>query len=183
MRVLHVAESAKGGVGTYLDSLVPPQIEALGAGAVCVLVPAEHRAQLPSAPDGSVRTFPRPDRSLRSLCALGAALAQETARLRPDVIHAHSTFAGLVVRTFFAAAARRPSLVYCPHGWGFDVHAAPWKTQVVAELERVMARACDRVVAISRYEAAQAHAVGIEPRRVRLVVSGLPEAPPVAAAS
>lgn len=182
MRILHCAESAMGGVGSYISNTVPDQTSRLGAGQVRVLAPLEHRAQLAAVGDDQVRTFHRPKRSVASLVALAEALMAECATFKPDVIHAHSTFAGLVVRTTFAAVPRRPHIVYCPHGWAFDMSGPGWRNDGFAALERRMARRCDRIVAISRFEAAQAHAVGIAPRRVKLVMSGVPEAPGPAAA-
>ncbi len=183
MRILHCAESAMGGVGSYISNTVPDQTSRLGAGQVRVLAPLEHRAQLAAVGDDQVRTFHRPKRSVASLVALAEALMAECAAFKPDVIHAHSTFAGLIVRTTFAAVPRRPHIVYCPHGWAFDMSGPGWRNDGFAVLERRMARRCDRIVAISRFEAAQAHAVGIAPRRVKLVMSGVPEAPPGPAAA
>lgn len=177
MRILHCAESAMGGVGSYINNTVPDQLRKLGRGQVRVLAPMEHRSQLAAVDDDQVRTFTRAKRSAASLIALAEALMTECAAFRPDVIHAHSTFAGLVVRTTFAAVPRRPQIVYCPHGWAFDMSGPAWRNDGFAALERRMARRCDRIIAISRFEAAQAHAVGIAPRRVKLVMSGVPEAP------
>lgn len=39
-------------------------------------------------------------------------------RLRPDIVHAHSSYAGLYVRAFTSQPAR--SLVYTPHGYSFE---------------------------------------------------------------
>lgn len=171
-----------GGVGSYISNTVPDQLRKLGPGRVRVLAPLEHRSQLAAVADDQIRTFARPNRSALSLVALAEALMAECATFKPDVIHAHSTFAGLIVRTTFAAVPRRPQIVYCPHGWAFDMSGPAWRNDGFAALERRMARRCDRIIAISRFEAAQAHAVGIAPRRVKLVMSGVPEAPEGAAA-
>jgi glycosyltransferase involved in cell wall biosynthesis len=177
MRVLHVAESAKGGVGSYLAYVAPHQIEALGADNVRLVVPEQHREQVGPLDRAVVRTYDRPDRSVSSLRALASALAEEVAAFHPDVLHVHSTFAGLVARAMLGPLRRRPAIAYCPHGWCFNVEAAAWKMNAMATVERLMAHGCDAVVAISRHEAEEAHRIGVKPRRVRLVTSGIPEAP------
>ena len=61
MRILHVCETARGGVGTYIDTLV----------GLCrkedvqqVVLPLEHRSMLSEAAD--CRTFSYPSRSISS---------------------------------------------------------------------------------------------------------------------
>ena len=175
MRVLHVAESAKGGVGSYLAYCVPDQIAALGKQNVRVLAPAQHRDQIGPVPEGVLHAYDRPDRSLRALKTLAFCLLSEVRAFQPDVIHAHSTVAGFVTRALFAAVPYRPSIVYCPHGWAFNVEAASWKQRAMAACERRMARWSDCVVAISEHEASEAHRIGVEARHVRLIVNGIPE--------
>ncbi len=183
MRILHVAESAKGGVGSYLAYSLPYQVSALGRSNVRLVAPAQHRDQIGPLPDGVVATFDRPGRTVASLRAMAQAVAREVESFQPEVIHTHSTFAGLVVRAMYGMRRKRPAIVYCPHGWSFNVEAAAWKMSAMAMAERAMASACDCVIAISRFEAEEAHRIGIEPRKVRLVTSGIPEAPPTAPAS
>ena len=182
MRILHVAETARGGVGAYLSYVVPAQAAAPDVESVRVVAPAQHRAALERLNDSQVRGYDRPDRSVESLRRLAAALLAEVATFRPDLVHAHSTFAGLVVRALFGARVRRPRLVYCPHGWAFDIEAPLWRRSAVAGLESVLAAACDTVVAISDHEAAQGRRIGISARRLRLIVSGVPDAAPAAPA-
>jgi glycosyltransferase involved in cell wall biosynthesis len=177
MRVLHIAESAQGGVGSYLSYMAPHQIETLGRGNVRLIVPEQHRGPVGPLPPGVVRTFDRPGRSPASLQTLANALDDEVRAFEPDVIHAHSTFAGLVARGMFGPQRRRPAIVYCPHGWAFNVEAAPWKMGAMAWAERLMALGCDTVIAISKHEEAEALRIGIPPDKVRLVTSGIPEAP------
>ncbi len=177
MKVLHVAESARGGVGSYLAYTAPHQIQALGVQNVRVIVPEPHREQVGPLPPAVLRTFERSGRSVASLRTLASVLAEEVETFHPDVLHVHSTFAGLVARAMFGPLKRRPAIAYCPHGWAFNVESARWKMSAMAAAERLMAHGCDTIVAISRHEAEEAHRIGIAPRRVRLVTSGIPEAP------
>ena len=177
MRILHVAESAKGGVGSYLAYVAPHQIAMLGKDSVRVIAPEQHHAQLGPLPPQVLRTYDRPDRSGASLLRLAAKVSADVREFQPEMIHAHSTFAGLVVRAMYGAFHRRPAILYCAHGWSFNVEAASWKMDAMAAAEKAMASWCDCVVAISRHEAEEAHRIGIEPRRVQLVANGIPDHP------
>lgn len=173
MKILHVAESAKGGVGTYISELAARQAESAAQGDIRVLVPADHAFQVARVPAGSIITYPRPDRSPRSLLNLARALKQAMEEDRPDVIHAHSTFAGIVVRALYGWRQDRPAIVYCPHGWSFDVRAAGWKRKLAAALERALAPLCDRIIAISVHEGRVARKAGIPRSKIEVVRNGL----------
>ena len=67
MRVLHVAESIKGGVGTYLNQIVPRQVEALGAGSVRVIVPRQHAVQIPDIDSDQIALFDRASQAFREV--------------------------------------------------------------------------------------------------------------------
>src|SRR6187399_1258015 len=97
MKVLHVAESIWGGCGTYLNELIPLQSAALGPESIRVIAPDAHAAILTDVPSSMIAKFRRPGR-LQGLFFLLLRLVGEIRRFRPDVIHAHSTFAGVWVR-------------------------------------------------------------------------------------
>jgi glycosyltransferase involved in cell wall biosynthesis len=162
MRLLHVTETAKGGVGTYLNEIVPQQIAALGRDRVRLLCPAEHRDQMPDIASGQIDCFARPARSIPSLLTLTRCLARVVASFQPDIIHAHASFAGLLTRTIYGWRQQRPLLVYCPHGWAFQHRGA-------ATAERLLAPLCDHIIAISNHEAAEAERVRINPDRLSII--------------
>jgi glycosyltransferase involved in cell wall biosynthesis len=173
VRVLHVAESIKGGVGTYLNQIVPRQVEALGAGSVRVIVPRQHAVQIPDIDPDRVALFDRPGRSAGSLLALARCIVREVRAFRPDVIHAQSTFAGALVRMIYGLHPGGPRIVYCPHGWVFDVQSGGRALSRVGEIgERLLGRLADKIVAISEYEAREAVRIGIAPQRLRIVLNG-----------
>ncbi|HYI60705.1 MAG TPA: glycosyltransferase family 4 protein [Acidimicrobiales bacterium] len=98
------------------------------------------------------------------------------ARLRPDVVHLHSTFAGLVG----GALDRSVPRLYTPHGWASTHRDWPYRV-VGAVADRIAARRSDVVGTVSEAEAEVARRFGA--RRVVVVANGLPElddhAPPV----
>jgi glycosyltransferase involved in cell wall biosynthesis len=99
----------------------------------------------------------------------------------PDIIHAHSTFAGALVRIMFGWRHDRPVLVYCPHGWAFNIQAARWKLFAVALAERFMAPFCDRIIAISHHEAKEAMRIGIDPAKIEVIRNAIPLTAPAPA--
>ncbi len=108
-------------------------------------------------------------RALRDL----AAVVRE---VEPDVIHAHSSKAGVIARLARLTGTRLP-LVYTPHLYSFASSFAGGRQRVVyREIERALAPLASRVVCVCEQEALLARAIGPEDR-VRVVYNGIPPAP------
>mgnify|MGYP001031003465 CR=1 FL=1 len=114
MKVLHVCETVKGGVGSYLNELIPAQERDMGLKNIKLLVPASHAEFLDQVNASSIRTFHRASRKA-GLLKLATSYIKKMREERPDIVHAHSTFAGLIVRTLRPFFPRTP-IIYCPHG-------------------------------------------------------------------
>lgn len=85
--------------------------------------------------------------------AARAAIRAGIAAVRPDVVHAHSSYAGMYVRT---AVRRRggPRLVYSPHCFAFErCDVAPLVRLAVRAVEGLLARNTDTIAACSPGEA------------------------------
>jgi len=182
MRILHVAESVMGGCGTYLNQIVQAQIADPAISDIRVILPDAHAAQVPDVPGSLLRLFYYPARSARSMVTLARTIRTEVRSFRPDCVHLHSTFAGLLGRLLLGFSPRRPRIIYCAHGWAFDMDRAAWKNRLIGLLERALAPRCDGIVAISEYERQRGIAVGIAPRRITTVHNGLADSAPVPAA-
>jgi len=77
--------------------------------------------------------------------------ARSLARLVPlvqraDVVHAHSSKAGLLARTAARLTNKVDRCVFTPHGWSF------WAYPVFLPVERIAARWARTIVAVSAYE-------------------------------
>ncbi|MBI2382581.1 MAG: glycosyltransferase family 4 protein [Gammaproteobacteria bacterium] len=174
IRVLHVAEALPGGIGAYLREMLPYQVGQLGPQAVHVLVPAAHVGELPPLVALQCWTYRRRGRDPRSIVSLMLAVLTALRRLHPDVVHAHSTFAGVAVRAVcLLFLKKRPRIVYCAHGWSFLREVEPWKNWVLAAIERALAPLCDAIVCISRHEYEAALRAGIGPALCHVVRSGV----------
>jgi len=73
---------------------------------------------------------------------------------RPQIIHTHSSKAGIVGR-WAAWLARVPVIVHTVHGWGHTVFKSPWKRAAFTMLERLSARITDRLITVSCLNAAR----------------------------
>ncbi len=177
MRVLHVAETAKGGVGTYLDELMPLQIEKLGGSNVMAIIPSEHRAQLPSVGDDHLRLFRRSSRSLAAFIDLRRQFKMVLRDFRPDIVHLHSTFAGVIGRSAIVSKWQA-RLIYTPHGWPFEMWPSGIARRGAALAERILSRRCEKIVAVSEAERGQGLAAGIAGDKIRVVLSGISAEPP-----
>lgn len=173
LRVLHVAETVRGGIATYLNELHPHQRASYGRGNVHYVVPSDHRDDLVGFEDGELTLFRREGRNFPGLFRMAFATMREINRRRPDVIHIHSTFAGLVIRPVLLLKRDGPRVVYCPHGWAFSRETSQLSHQVTKWVERVFAKIADRIVCISGDEFKEAVRAGISARRLVLVHNGI----------
>lgn len=173
LKILHVAETVRGGIATYLNELHPHQSASFGPGNVNYVVPSDHRSDLVNIEDDAVTTFPRDGRNAVGLFRMLFATMRAVRQLRPDVIHLHSSFAGLVVRPVLWLTYRRSRIVYCPHGWAFGRETGRLSREVTKFTELVLSKFTHRIVCISESERADAKQVGIAANRLVLVHNGI----------
>src|SRR5437879_8145224 len=69
-------------------------------------------------------------------------------RDRPDVVHTHSSKAGIVAR-LAARWAGVPVIVHTVHGWSFHERMSRRERYVYRRLERVVARFTDALIVVS----------------------------------
>lgn len=173
LKVLHVAETVRGGIATYLNELHPYQSASFGRGNVSYVVPSDHRDDLVNVEDEAVTTFPRDGRNAKGLFAMLSATMRAVRQQRPDIIHLHSSFAGLVVRPVLWLTYRRSRIVYCPHGWAFGRETSRLSRAVTEFTEVVLSKLTHRIVCISESEQVDARRVGIAAKRLVLVHNGI----------
>jgi glycosyltransferase involved in cell wall biosynthesis len=93
--------------------------------------------------------------------------------LKPEVVHTHSSKAGIVGR---AAAwdERVPAVVHTIHGLPFGPSESPWRNRLYVVLERWAARRCHAIVSVCDAMTEQALAAGVgRPEMYRTVYSGM----------
>lgn len=182
MKLLHVTESVQGGIATYLDTIAPAQQARFDPEELGFLVTPAGAASLRDvAPGYRHEVTPARGAGLAFL-RYARDVARAVRRFQPEVIHAHSTFAGVVVRILGLLGGHRAQVIYCPHGWSFDRHDGRVRALAYRVLERALAGLATRIVCISKHEYRQARRLGIPRRRLALACNGLPPVPAAGAA-
>ncbi|MEB2845431.1 glycosyltransferase [Rhizobiales bacterium RZME27] len=183
MKILHVCESIIGGTGSYLAELIPHQVAAYGRENVQLLVPETHFDFIDPAIrecGAQILTFKRPTRLLGSFLLVQRYL-QAVSTFQPDVVHAHSSVAGIIVRVL--GLRRNYRIVFCPHGWSVDMQGARYVRGFAEMMERKLGNAADSIIVISKHEYRRAMELGLSPDKVTLVESGIDRnVPPVPSA-
>jgi len=111
----------------------------------------------------------RPAQDWRAYRALRRCLAV----LRPDVVHTHSSKAGILGR-LAAATAGVPRIVHTIHGMSFNRTQPRWVRAAYAAAERYCARRCHALVTVADAMTAQALAAGIgRPEQYETIRSGM----------
>ncbi len=101
------------------------------------------------------------------------ALRRRFEQLRPDVVHTHSSKAGVLGR-IAAHQAGVPCIVHTIHGMSFN-RTQPWYVRTVyAMAERTCAKRCRTIVSVADAMTAQALAAGIgRPEQFETIRSGM----------
>lgn len=169
MKILHVAETIKGGVATIVRQLMISQIK-LGLESSC-LVPKTQAIELIHVPHNNIRTHNSTGRDIRSMIKFIKALFITLNTHRPDIVHLHSTFAGLFGRIIllFMYPFYRPKVIYCPHGWAFIMDGGKAKKRVFALIERFLLNATHTAVCVSSFEKDSALTQGLPPEKLVIV--------------
>jgi len=103
----------------------------------------------------------------------GSELRKLLAELRPDVMHSHSSKAGILAR---AAAAKvgGMKIVHTVHGLAFHPYERWWRNRLYVALERSAARRTDAIVSVADAMTAQALAAGVgSPEQYTTIYSGM----------
>ena len=112
----------------------------------------------------------RPWTDLRALREIRSALAE----LRPELIAAHSSKAGILARV--AARSIRVPVVFTVHGWAFTPGVPPLEAALYRRVERMVGPLASRIITVSEYD----RRLGLEariapPDRLVTVHNGMPD--------
>jgi len=175
VKVLHAAETIKGGVATVMKSLLKDQYSRFGHNQVRALIPQDHLQELETVPKNIVFTFKRKKRSISGLVWFSIQFIKMLIQFKPDVVHLHSTFSGflgrlilILLRPFY-----RPSVIYCPHAFAFLMEGSQNRRKLFAWIERLLAKGADVIICVGEYEKKQAQAWGIPAEKMRVVHNGV----------
>ncbi|WP_211474277.1 glycosyltransferase [Collimonas humicola] len=146
LHILNVAETIKGGIATYLDTL-----EHYSSDFNCqfeYLIPAAQTDQIASR---QIQPHPYSRKGMGAL-RLAAAIVRLARQRKPDVVYAHSTFAGVALCLAKPWLCRGTKTMYCAHGWASFRDRSKLVILLSRIVERGMSYIPDAVVNISRHE-------------------------------
>lgn len=94
--------------------------------------------------------------------------------LNPDIVHCHSTKAGLLGR--LAAKSLNIPVVFTAHGWAFTDGVGSKKQKIYAHVERALSKLSDAIISVSDYDRQHGfkHNVGTQ-QLVTTVHNGVPD--------
>jgi glycosyltransferase involved in cell wall biosynthesis len=157
----HVARLCSGLAARGHEPVVAGPFEGRPAGLEADVVPIEFVRDI--APRADARA--------------AAATARVVRRVRPSLVHAHSSKAGALARIARPAFAGTP-LVYTPHGYAFAGHfESEGERRRFRVAERALAPLASIVLCVCEAEQRLAAQVGPE-RRTRMVHNGVPDPAP-----
>jgi glycosyltransferase involved in cell wall biosynthesis len=163
LSVLHVAQPTEAGVAQYVTAACADQLAR--GWEVTVACPDGGHLAADLARHGINRLRWRAERAPGAHAALEALhLRQVINRVRPDVLHLHSSKAGLAGR--LAAHGRLPTL-FQPHGWSW-LAATDRAKRAALGWERAASLWTTLFLCVGRGEAKQAHAHGLRGRYIIL---------------
>ncbi|MDE3241912.1 MAG: glycosyltransferase family 4 protein [Nitrospirota bacterium] len=129
-------------------------------------------AALPGVAFYQVPSMVRPINPLMDLLAL-MALTRLLAKLKPAIVHTHSSKAGILGRVA-ARLAGVPVIVHSIHGFGFTPAHGPLARRFLVTLERLAARVTTGFIAVSEANRRQGVALGLfSADRCTVVRSGI----------
>jgi len=110
--------------------------------------------------------------ALRDVSA-GRELRRILAEVRPDVMHSHSSKAGILARKA-AAEVGGMKVVHTIHGLAFGPHESWWRNRLYVALERRAARRSDALISVADAMTARALAAGVgRPEQYTTIYSGM----------
>jgi glycosyltransferase involved in cell wall biosynthesis len=176
--VAHVVECAVGGVPTFVKMLIESQLQDSAFGPVHLLVNPE-AVELSATPGVNLHPYDS-SRSPAQLPGVSRKVRAILNEIAPDLVVAHSSFAGLYVRSGW----RKPRwpVVYCAHGWAFTQSGSAAKRLAYRLAERWLERRTEATINISPYESREAVRAGFDAGRMTTILHGIPEAPAKAVA-
>ncbi|CAI0798196.1 glycosyltransferase [Serratia quinivorans] len=175
MKILHAAETIKGGVASVMRQLVANQLEPVNNNDVLCIVPQDQCEELKNIDVQYLVPYRRNGRGLSSFINFFFVFVKTVFKEKPDIVHLHSTFSGVIGR--IALILLRPfwcpKVVYCPHAFSFLMQSSEKKRKIYSIIERFFAKYTDAIICVSEYEKTKAVEAGLPPEKLRVVHNGV----------
>ncbi|ATA18622.1 glycosyltransferase involved in cell wall biosynthesis [Gibbsiella quercinecans] len=175
MKILHAAETIKGGVATVLKQLVLEQERNAERYDVRVLIPDEQIDEVEVLDSNNIVQWPRNGRSIKSLISFAKNFICLVLRFRPDIVHLHSSFAGVICRfcLMLLFPLFRTKVIYCPHAFSFMMETSKYKKVVYVFIEKLFMKITNVVICVSKYEYDEGVSYGLNKEKLKIVHNGV----------
>jgi len=176
MKILHAAETIKGGVATVMKQISASQLNHKGIERLICIIPDSQRNELDCIPDENIVTFKRKRRNIRAFLHFFFVFICQVWNEKPDVVHLHSTFSGVFGRIalILLSPLRRTKVIYCPHAFSFLMESSKLKKKIYIIIEKILLNATDKVICVSNYEYQEAVKSGLNSNKLVTIHNGVP---------
>lgn len=146
MKILHVAETVKGGIATVISNLVKAEFD-----TYCII--PYNQASCLDASDVKIFGYSGGGRGLYLIYSMCFQTLFVVRKVKPDIVHLHSSFS-LICAPFLKLFFRKLKIVYQPHGVYYDpnVPRRALKLGLIRSVEKLLVFFIDEVISISEYE-------------------------------
>lgn len=176
MKILHATEIDIGGTATVINLLMRSQVTDDRVTSCRCVAPERIIEALDKNLIQYTSTFKRSGRNFLSLVYFTSALIKTIWNDKPDIVHLHSTFAGIIGRIILIIMKplRSPKVVYCPHGFSFLMEGSAFKKSIFSKMEIILSYATDKIICVSQYERNAAFNAGVPDNKISVIHNGTP---------
>lgn len=153
VNVVHLAETIKGGVATYLSD-ISAERSAIGNDKKLIYLLPEAQKESATGIIGETHYFEGGSR-VKRIFSLVNVFFKKIEVNNVDVVHAHSSGAGialLIIWPLVKIINTKVKFVYCAHGWSSTRKLSPIGRACCIALDKLIVMASDIVIDISRNE-------------------------------
>ena len=168
IKVLHIGEYVKGGVATYLKTILGIDNELIDEYLVLSNEKSIHEWDLPN---DKIHYYEY-QRGLSGVVFAIKTIIKLVNTINPDIIYCHSTWAGVIGRVPFLWKRTNAKIIYNAHGWAFLMDVSNLKRKIYSFIERLLLLVTDCVVNVSKYEYTAAVNYGLDAKKMMVLYSG-----------
>ncbi|WP_141431172.1 glycosyltransferase [Bacillus sp. 03113] len=169
---MHIGEYVRGGLATYIKEVIRYQQNLKEIDKIYLMLSETNSDKDFDLPAEQLM-FYKYKRNIKNIFSAMRQIAHEINRIQPDIVHIHSTFAGLFVRLPLFLKRKKYKVVYCSHGWAFLMEISSAKRKVFSSIERILAMRTDKIINISLHEQNESLRLGFSQKKLQLINNGI----------
>jgi len=178
MKILHIAETVKGGIASVIQLLInnsPDYIEHY------IVLPEDQEKYITI--DGTKRKylFARKKRGIGTMVRLHYTYLKAIKNIKPDIIHLHSSFSAFTFRTtkpfYFPFSYNK--IIYCPHAFSFLMDNNSLINLFYARIEKCLSHLTSNIICTSNYEMNLAIQFGMSVNKLKVIHNSISSPVPI----